>query len=418
MSVLIKVREHYTLQVGRDPANWIRGPKKVKIRDKRVIAGQMQKIEILQDDGTPDPVIVRGKTPTGNESEGDSSGAAAGFGIKGSVEELTKEPESTEVTRENERVRREITAKQIMENSNTSAQERARLRIIEAAKLQRESTAKHSHAGIVQEVSDDYVLSEEENPAQVTVEDITTRARPITNRVEDSIMEVSDEELASAPVIGENAEERIRKAEQEAKPQEEGILVKGVDPEKLKRALALVGAGTSVDEAIKLYDAVKNQLLIVMKPPEFRAQLEKYAAEKSGELVGASETLIQRNTELEARVEELHNSTEALELRTKLQEVDDELLGIAKENAQLRASLTKSEERYQKLVDAAKKKTTKAKKAKKKPAPKKREENAVQEAEKNRMLQGANKTRDQKDVPKETTTPPAPSPEPAEAPKE
>lgn len=432
MSLIVKVRNHYTLQIGKDTANWIRGPKRIKIRDKRVLAGQMHKVEIIQDDGSPDPVIVPGNKPAGNEAAV-TGGAQAGFGTKGSVEELLKEPENDEVARENERKRREVTALKIMEESNGTAQKRARERILDAARIQKESTAKHAAAGLVQEVSDDYVLSTEEHvttdPTQVTVEELTTQARPITSRVEDSVLSVDDDptakELADADaqVIGDDAEARAAEA---AKPKDEGIVVKGVEPAKLKRALELIGSGVleNIGEAGRIYEAIQKGLLVVKKPTEYRDDLEAHAEKKAGELVEAADVLLEKNKdldaayeslrgkvlELEAEVERLHNDPTVLEFRTKVRELD-------RDNDALRSALSKSEgdligarekldnttegrdEALQKLADVTAKATaTKTAAAKK--AAKKGE--AMQKPEKNRMMGGATKTRDQKDVPKDT----------------
>ena len=429
--LIVKVRNNYTLQVGKDTANWIRGPKRIKIRDKRVLAGQMHKVEIVQDDGTPDPVIVRGNAPAGQESA-DMGGARAGFGAQAAVEELLKEPESDEVARENERQRREINAREIMAQSNDSAQERARKRVLEAARLQKASRAKHSSAGIIEEVSDDYVLETAEHvtsePAAVTIDDLTTRARPITNRVEDSVIAVEDEptpeELAAAPVIGAQAEARVAEA---AKPKEDGIVVKGVAPEKLKRALELIGSGVleNIGEAGRVYEAIQKGLLVVKKPPEYRAELEAYAEKKTGELIEAADALLSKNQELEAQVDALHNDVKPLELQTKVLELETEAEG-------LRGALTTSE---QKLDTAMKRvaeltRESKALRAEAKTPPKKKAakkkttkgDRKMQEAAKNRMLEGANKTRDEKDVPAETrpdhtdlSTAPAPEPEPVAA---
>lgn len=413
MPLIIKVRDHYTLQVGKDPANWIRGPKRVKIRDKQVIAGQMHKVEILQDDGSPDPVIVRGNLPAGTET-GDTGGARAGFGAQAAVEELLKKPESDEVARENERQRREVSALQLMAESDKSAQEAARERVLDAARVEQESTAKHSAAGIIEEVPDDYVLSAEDlvvtKQEPVTVDEITSRARPMTSRLEDSVLEVEDvptpEEVNAAPVIGENAEAR---AEEAAKPKLQRITVEGVDPAKLKRALALVASGAlgNVDEATRMYEAVQKGLVVVKKPTEYRDELEAHAKKTAADLVEAADTLVGKNKDLDAAYESLrgkvvlleadnerlHNDPAALELRTKIGELETDLAelrgketAVKRDNDALRGALAKSEKNLrsttegrdaalQKLADGiskAKKKTS----TKKKASTKKEEANA------------------------------------------
>lgn len=382
--LIVKVRDHYTLQVGKDTANWIPGPKRIKILDKAVLAGQMHKVEILQDDGSPDPVIVRGNEPAGSEVA-DTGGARAGFGAQASVEELLKQPESDEVARENERQRREITARQVMESSNNSAQERARKRVVEAAKLQQESRAKHSAAGLVEEVSDDYVLLADEQvttePTHVTVEELTTRAAPITNRIEDSVLAIEDEPTAEEIVIGADAEARAAEA---AKPKPQRIVVEGVDPEKLKRALELVGTGAldNVGEAVKIYDAIQKGILVVKKPTEYRDELEAHAEKRSADLIEAADVLLEKNKELETDNGSLREAVALSEQRGE-------------------KAVAQREELMEKLAVAVKKATT-AKKA-----AKKAKEEKMQEVEKNRMMGGATKTRDQKDAPKKVETRPA-----------
>lgn len=349
MSLIIKVRDHYTLQVGKDTANWIRGPKRLKIRDKRVLAGQMHKIEIIQDDDSPDPVIVRGNKPAGQELA-DTGAARAGFGAQASVEALLKEPESDEVARENERRRREVTAKDIMEKSDATAQEAARKRVLEAAHVQKESRAKHAEAGIVEEVADDYVLSTKEHVTEdpaVTVDEITSRARPITSRVEDSILSIEDvptpEELAAAPEIGDQAEARAAEA---AKPKPKGILVEGVDPAKLKKALSLVATGAleNIGEATRIYESIQKGLLILKKPTEYRDELRIYAEQQAVELTNASTVLLEKNRLLEAEVSRLYKDVKPEELQTRIGKLESD-------NAGLREALAGSEKRYQKTVE-------------------------------------------------------------------
>lgn len=395
--IVAKVRGGYVLQLGPDPANWVTGPKTIKINDPDVVKGQKHKLEIVS--GSLDPV-----KPTAPARQ-----APPPFWERGGVELVENEPssrldvDSREVQAYDQDRASRPTPAQIMERSNTEAQARAKDR--QAATEALRNAPKRKKYGAVEVV--------EEEPAEpagpsLTAEDMLRSARPITQNYGETVEVVEDEptplergespppptpeQIAAAPVIGGDAAiDQLPPPPPQAQPKSEmkvptvpagpanetpppadGFNVRGISKERLKLALEIAQGydPARIQKGLATLEAAEKGLLYVMRPPQFRDELVKYHEEHSAELVA----------ELE-------------ELRARVQATDDERDTLSRALAEEKQKTAELGDELDKALKAATKKTPAKKKASKKASTKGKGAKAMQKPDVNRNVEGAEKTR-------------------------
>lgn len=370
MSCIVKVRNGYTLQVGRDPNNWVTGPKTIKIKNKALLAGQMRKVEVLQDDGTPTPVIVKAEAPAAGEQ-----GVQDTFWGRGDVEELEAKTKTGSQASEDDYLRRRVKAQEIIEKGNTEIQDKAKARVAAADEFMGRQRAERVTQGYVEVIDEPGVVVTE--PAGVSEEEIF-RAQPIT--AGESVEVIGDEEVHE---IGADAEQRLEQAVKPVRPapapaapappvvaaEGKKVTISGVDPKTVQLALQVATTYDlrKIEQAMTLLEGVEKGLVYVFKPPELRAKLQESAQAAVLKAQETSENLRLTNEGLAERVEALEK--ELAETNAEAEKLDIELKSSREEVEKMQRNI---QDRNMKPPTnrAAKKAATKKAPEKKKPTPK------------------------------------------------
>lgn len=401
-AIIAKVRKGYVLQLGPDQANWVEGPKTIRINDPAVVRGQRHKLEIVS--GSLDPV----------KPVAPARAAPPPFWERGGVELVENVPssrldvDSREVQAYDQDRASRPTPAQIMESSNAAAQARARDRQAATEALRHApATKKHGAVEVIDETP-----PEPAGPS-LTAEEMLRTARPITPNYGETVQVVEDDptplergespppptpqQIAAAPVIGGEVEAgQLPPPPPQAQPKNalppvptvpaapvnetppppDGFNVRGVSKERLKLALEIAQGydPARLQKALATLEGAEKGLIYVMRPPQFRDELVKFHQEHSAEATAEIARLGGELEELRALVQGTEQERDALSRalateKAKTQELGDEL------------------DKALKAAKAPKKKTPK------KTTPKKEATKAMNKPEENRQVDSAENTR-------------------------